>query len=70
MHINSTLYLPRFRDIEHSCLACVAMINGVESHFNTYMIEEESICKMGHAAAAPKLEAWIGSYKPEDDGGY
>ena len=46
------------------------MINGVESHFNTYMIEEESICKMGHAAAAPKLEAWIGNYKPEDDGGY
>ena len=64
--VNCGIFHFRYRNIEHSCLACVAMVNGVDSDFHTYKIEEESICKIGHTAAKAILDNWLENYKPED----
>ena len=42
------------------------MINGLESDFHTYIVEEESLCKMGHTAAGTILDDWLAYYEPED----
>merc|ERR1712176_1113600 len=62
-------FTARFKDIEHSCLACVAMMNGAESHFNTYHLEHQDICKLSETDAEEALKKWIEEYVPEDKGG-
>jgi len=59
-------FVSRFKDVEHNCLACVAMINGAKSHFNTFLVEDRSICKMEAEAADIAVRTWLEEF-PESE---
>jgi len=62
-------FVSRYKDLDHSCLVCVASINGAEDQFHTYMLEDESICKLDLETVGEKIKAWIenGGEREDDD---
>jgi len=58
-------FLARYQDLEHSCLACVAAVRGTEGMFKTFILEDESVCKMERPDAQTKLEEWLKTFDPD-----
>ena len=60
-------FLARYKDLEHSCLACVATVRGANNVFTTYILENEDVCKMDKTDAETKLEEWMAGWDPESE---